>query len=319
MTRYRWLLMTILLFGAAGAQAQSSRSATAYWERGTHSYAKGDIEGAINDFSTAIAFEPGFAMAYNNRGIARYVIGDFDGALSDYNRCIALNPRLAVAYNNRGLVNRAIGDIEAALADYDKAIALNPNFAMAYYNRGIAQYLKGDLDGAILAYDRAIAGRNQLTWVYEAMTYNNRGVALQTKGDLDKALSDYNKAISLNERHKVYSKPEPDPWNGATDASFATFGPGDSLTHRLAGPYNNRGALLIAKGQVTEAVSDLDRAILINPHDAGAYANRGFAMLLLGRVDDAQRSFTRALQLDAKLDSAIKEGSHAIKHRLLDH
>src|ERR1700737_1106198 len=78
---------------------------------------------------------PVTAEDYFNRGLARQRNHDLDGAIADYTQAIALNPKLARAYNNRGVARRDKGEFDSAIADHSEAIVLNPNNANAYYNR----------------------------------------------------------------------------------------------------------------------------------------------------------------------------------------
>ena len=87
--------LSLLLFAAAVAQAQTSRAASAasYLERGASWMKKGEIDRAIADYDLAIAFDSQSSVARYNRGVARQSKGDLRGALEDFNEAIKLNPR----------------------------------------------------------------------------------------------------------------------------------------------------------------------------------------------------------------------------------
>ena len=85
---------------------------------------KGDLDGAIADYTKAIELKPDDAGAYNNRGNAKQTKGDLDGAIADYTKAIELKPDDAGAYCNRAAWRKAKGDLGGALADYNKAIEL---------------------------------------------------------------------------------------------------------------------------------------------------------------------------------------------------
>src|SRR6266513_6475299 len=80
---------------------------------------------------------PRSAAGYLSRGNARWRKGNLDGAISDFTKAIELDPNSADAYYSRCAVRQTQNDVEDAIADYSKAIELNPTLADAYLNRGI--------------------------------------------------------------------------------------------------------------------------------------------------------------------------------------
>jgi tetratricopeptide (TPR) repeat protein len=67
------------------------------------------------------AFAQTTAVDYYNRGNAEKAKGDLDGAIADYTRAIELDPRSADAYFNRGNAKKAKGDLDGATADYNRS------------------------------------------------------------------------------------------------------------------------------------------------------------------------------------------------------
>ncbi len=96
------------------------------------------------------------AETYNKHGNARYQQGDFQGAIADYTKALAINPNLAKAYYNRANVRCEQGDFQGAIADYTKALQIKPNYTQAYHNRGHTRYQQGDIEGAITDYTDAL-------------------------------------------------------------------------------------------------------------------------------------------------------------------
>jgi len=86
--------------------------------------------------------------AFFYRAYAKSDLGDKQGAIADYTQAIAINPRYAVAYSNRGTNKDHLGDKQGAIADYNQAIAINSQDAEAYRNRGIVFEDTGDLGPA---------------------------------------------------------------------------------------------------------------------------------------------------------------------------
>ena len=77
-------------------------------------------------FDRAIKLKSDFSFAYYNRGHAKFHKGDLNGALVDYSKSIELNPKDADAFANRGIIKDKMGDVNGSLADFRKAIELNP-------------------------------------------------------------------------------------------------------------------------------------------------------------------------------------------------
>jgi len=129
-------------------EAPTTLSAYDYFYRAYDKQIKGDLRGAIADYSNTIEIDPNYASAYNNRGYAKNALEDYYGAIADYSKAIEIDPNFADSYVNRGIPKNALEDYYGAIADYTKAIEIDPNFAVAYNNRGIAKYYLENLSGA---------------------------------------------------------------------------------------------------------------------------------------------------------------------------
>ena len=62
--------------------------------------------------------------------------GQLERAIELYSTCVGQAPERAEAYYKRANALNGLGRFEAALKDYDRAITLNPSFAYALCNRG---------------------------------------------------------------------------------------------------------------------------------------------------------------------------------------
>jgi len=119
--------------------------------------------GRVNPGSEARATKLGqntrTAEDYNNRGLERQGKGDLEGAIDDYTKAVALKARpstIATAYNNRANARMSKNDLEGAISDYSKAIELQPGESENFYDRGVARLSKGDNDGAIKLYKAVV-------------------------------------------------------------------------------------------------------------------------------------------------------------------
>ena len=101
----------------------------------------------VGAFSISNAQSLKTAEEYNNRGLEKQGRGDIDGAIADYTSAVSLKAKagtLATAYNNRANARMSKNDFDGAIADYSKAIELQPADEENYYNRGVALMAKGD-------------------------------------------------------------------------------------------------------------------------------------------------------------------------------
>lgn len=130
MKHARHLLILVFLFAAWSVQGQTPATAADYVKSGFALEEKGDLDGAIADYTKAIEIDPRYARAYDNRGSARAKKGDPDGAIADYSKAIELDPRYPLAYIGRGLARSDKGDLDGAISDYSKAIEIDPRIML---------------------------------------------------------------------------------------------------------------------------------------------------------------------------------------------
>ncbi|HEV3165939.1 MAG TPA: tetratricopeptide repeat protein, partial [Isosphaeraceae bacterium] len=125
-------------------------------KRGNERLAKGDLDGAIEEFTKAIQLDPKIFIAYVGRGHAYDLKKDYDKAIGDYTEAIKLRPEDEALYNFRGSAYRSKGDYDSALADHSKAIELRPKDPWSYFFRAQVYELKDLPDRAIDDLTRAI-------------------------------------------------------------------------------------------------------------------------------------------------------------------
>jgi tetratricopeptide (TPR) repeat protein len=290
--------------------AQSPQEVRDLYRRGRQRYTRGDIDGAIADYTRAILLstrlqadhqdgrengklklglipeaidtpaigllDPLTAAIYADRSLARFARGDLDGAMADCDRAIAIDPGLGTAYEDRGNVRAAKGDMNGAIADFSRAIGIDPRDPEAYNNRGGQLYKKGDVQAALADYDRAIALSPR-----QAEIYTNRAIAKTDQGDLDGAIADFERAIKLNPR--------------------------------LVMAVHGRGLARFLRKELEGSITDFSRAIELDPGFAQAYADRGLARLLLGQDAKAEEDFAQCSRLDPSLQAELRHHIEAAK------
>jgi tetratricopeptide (TPR) repeat protein len=96
--------------------------------RGVERKRKGDIDGAIADYTESIRLSPGDFFAFNNRANTWRDKGDFDRAFADYAEALKLDPGYTAVYINRGLLYERTKQFEKARADFEEAVKRPPKY-----------------------------------------------------------------------------------------------------------------------------------------------------------------------------------------------
>lgn len=86
------------------------------------------------------------AHAYANLGVALNTKGDSNGAIAEYQSALHLKPDDAVTHANLGLALEKKGDLDGAIAELRTAKRLKPDNAWVIANLGLALEKKGDVD-----------------------------------------------------------------------------------------------------------------------------------------------------------------------------
>lgn len=157
----RALLACLVALSAVPAFAQTAEelynrasvnSLKAYGEGGA---AAGDA--AVADLDAAIKLHASYHDAYNLRANMKLHKGDLDGALADYSKAISLAASVTAAYHtNRAQLLRKRNDLKGALSDMDQALTLRPKDERAHMDRGEIKMSAKDHAGALKDFNRSL-------------------------------------------------------------------------------------------------------------------------------------------------------------------
>lgn len=234
----------------------------------------GDLNRAIQDYTTSIELDPRSFQAYNNRANALRNAGAFDQAIADYNAALRLRPDIGPIYAGRAAAWQEKGNFRQALADYNEAIRLNPRAPFSFNNRGLLWQIVGEYDRSIADFTEAI----RLFPNYQT-AYSNRGESWRLKGDLNLALADEDRAIRMQPR---------DPLG-----------------------YLRRGDIYRYKGNLNDALADYDIALRLAPDYTPALTDRGLTYEKMGDRARAKAEFEKALISPAQNHSSIFASAQA--------
>ena len=91
----------------------------------------------LTDVGSNGTFDDGDALQFK---------GDLDGAISEYTKSIEIKADDSDVYFNRGNAWRSKGNFDQAIIDFSKVIELNPDNWGAYNNRAVAYFLTKQYD-----------------------------------------------------------------------------------------------------------------------------------------------------------------------------
>jgi protein O-GlcNAc transferase len=204
---------------------------------------------------------------------------------------VLLWPRFDAGWTALGAALALQGRHAEALAPLQKAVALAPPNAAAHDKLGDVLHALGRTVEAGAAWRKAVALVPGLAATH-AKLKNLQGVAAPTQA-------------------AAVATAAPQPPRPATEEVLALFRAGryDAVETRartmtlqfpdFAQGWNMLGAALAAQGRLAEAVSPMEMAVRLAPHDAAGHRNLAGALYQLGRTDEAEARYRTVLQHDA--------------------
>lgn len=288
-----------LMTGVCGC-AQLPSFNHAHIDAGMQHLEEGDYEGALREFSTALAEGESKRLLYRGRGIASYRMGDYEDAIAAFDMALK---------ETNGIVDAADYDmnfyladcymktdrVSTAIATYSTILSLKEEDADAYYLRGIARMRTGDLNGAEEDFGEVMrlqpTGYDRLFQMYDA--YAEAGFHAEGKAfvraryeQAPENLSEYQKG-----RFLYYL----DDRQGAIKA----------LENARSGNSAEVIEAVLLLGRIAEEQGDYDYAEGIyrsylknNRENARVYNQLGLSELKSGRYDAAISDFESGLSLD---------------------
>ena len=90
-------------------------------------------------------------------------------AIENYTRAVALDPGYTQAYYRRGVIYwREIGNHQRAIEDLTRVLELDPACAEAYFNRAMAYQARREFERAITDLERYLAEGHDVYWIDSA-------------------------------------------------------------------------------------------------------------------------------------------------------
>ncbi len=162
----------------------------------------GDYENAAETYEKLIKIMPNMPEFHSNLANILYVKGDIDGAISHFQTAVTLNPNkewTSVINQTLGFVfQEAKEDLNAAITSYQSAYLMTPEDIDIYINLGSAFYDKEDYDNALTIYRNALDLDPK-----NGKIHCNLGFLYWGKGDTDEAIREYKYAIEYDRNYAI--------------------------------------------------------------------------------------------------------------------
>ena len=218
-------------------------------------------------FNHVIAHNPTARNAHLNLGKALFEAGRREDGLAAIQIAVAQRPTSFKAQLSAGLMLMHLSRFDASADHLRRAIELNPNHRDAHYSAGMVFANLGRIDDAEHHYLRAVEIDPSH---FEALT--NLGAMLIGAGRFEDAASHLHRALGINPRDS-------------------------KALHTLALAH-------LRQQHYAKALALYQRVVKLMPDNARAYADMGIALYYLGRADEALTNLDRALSLDPTLEDA---------------
>ena len=250
---------------------------------------------AIQYFNQVIKVKPYMAEPYFLRGAAKLSLDDYKGAEEDCSICIEYNPFIIGAYHVRGVARQNLGDNLGAIEDYNKALEYMPEDKTFLLNKAIAQAEEKQFVEADSTYSKLIEIH---PGYYNA--YMSRSQYRIQNADTLGALADVERALEID-KYTSY---------GYAQRSMITFMLGQDkekalsdmdkaikIDPRILSYYINRAVMRYHLDDLRGSMADYNHVVEEEPSNTLALYNRGLLRMQVGEYNDAIEDFSRVLNI----------------------
>jgi tetratricopeptide (TPR) repeat protein len=175
---------------------------------------KGDVDGAISQFMTALSIDPqckffqtrlqealdrknGKALDEITRGNQLYSGGQLNRALGAYRIALHIEPSDAIAHNSLAWTLYRLGELEEGMAEVNEALRLKPNDPEFVNTLACLLFDRGDVNGALAEWKRALS----LSKTPNPADLYGMAIGMLAKGDQASAGRYFNQAIKIDPKY----------------------------------------------------------------------------------------------------------------------
>jgi tetratricopeptide (TPR) repeat protein len=221
-----------------------------------------DTKKAIETYTFNVQLEPSYFEGHLHLGLLFYRLKQFPDAITHLTKAITINPKQPEAHIVLGLTYLQKDQFDDAAKVLEEGIGHNPKNADLHFNLGTVYDKLNRFDDVVRAMEVAIKldPHHADALNYLGYSYAERGVKI------DQALSLTKRAVALKPSNGYYI---------------------DSLAWAL-----------YKSGMLTEALTELKRAVALAADDPVLYEHLGDVYATQRNLSEARESWLRALELD---------------------
>ncbi|MFH1581567.1 MAG: tetratricopeptide repeat protein [Pseudomonadota bacterium] len=160
---------------------------------GDRLYQENDINGAIEEFKTALMLDPLNVNVHNSLGVCYGALGAFEKALEHFEQAIQIDPGEIMALHNAGIVNILTNNKDKALQLLLKAESMGEDIFEVAFQAGKLYLKKGEFGKARQLLEKAVKLRPK-----SGTAFRYLGECYAAVQMTDEAVSAYKKSIKLN-------------------------------------------------------------------------------------------------------------------------
>jgi tetratricopeptide (TPR) repeat protein len=250
---------------------------------------------ALKDVEWALAIAPDEPAALRLKGALLVRSGRPRDAIAVFQRVAMLQPYVARAYYDLGHAIQASEDMSRspeAISAYDHALRLDRRLVDAYALRGEVLTASGDLQAVTENYEAWIKLRPR-----DARAFSSYAEALRDLGETARALTAVNRSLAIKPTAQGYVvrarlRPESEVNEALSDVTRAI-----ELEPNVSSYLTTRAQILARSGRFDDALKDLEQAITYWPSSVAAFRLRSDIYLRTKKYDLAVNDVGRLLEL----------------------
>jgi O-antigen biosynthesis protein len=284
-----------------------------YFNLGLVSHERGDLDAAIDYFTTVTRLKPEFAPAHRELGLCifeRAQGGDLETAVQALETSARITPDNPMVHYHLGFIYATKGNLDAGEAELRKALMCDPRLAAAHWELARLRYLRGDMDRCMT--EIAEASKINPTYTTDRKYPAVKAVAMKTlnvqcieyKGKLAQAIDGYYELARLRGSQDLYAKHIEDLQKKikliqkTRKKTPLTYDP-EEIDALVA-----KGIELVEDGDLDGAKASFERALELNPNSVEACMNLAGVQEAQGDLNAAVASNQKAIAANPEFDGA---------------